>query len=200
MANKVKFSDTAIIDAAFSLVRERGMIELSTRSVAERLGCSTMPVYSYFKTKKNLTEKVIEKAYEVLYTYQTTKRSGDPYLDMGIGYVLFAKDERHLFRCMNDKLYVDILKKYNHQHFESLIKKLSESNIVEGMSEPEIRKFFMQGWIYSHGLAQLINIDYFADMDEREIYDLFLYTGRRYIKGTLELKQIAPEGHYSGQG
>jgi AcrR family transcriptional regulator len=188
VANTTKFSEDAIVDAAFSIVRDGGVGELSTRSIAERLGCSTMPVYTYFKSKKNLTEKVIERAYEMLYEYQTTERSGDPYLDMGIGYVLFARDERHLFRCMNDKPYVDILKKHNRRHYGSLIEKLSESWFVQGMSEPEVRKFFKQGWIYSHGLAQLINIDFYPDMDEQEIHDLILYTGQRYIKGAQELK------------
>jgi hypothetical protein len=110
---------------------------------------------------------------------------------MGIGYVLFAKNERYLFRCINAELHVDTLKRYNDLHFESLIKKLSEYPIVKGMTDAQIHKFFMQGWIYSHGLAQLINIDYFSDMGVSEISDLFVYTGKRYIKGVLELKEPA---------
>lgn len=188
MANKMKFSENDIIEAAFSVAREKGMSELSTRSIAKRLGCSTMPVYSFFKSKQNLIQKIIEKAYAVLYEYQTTARTGDLFLDMGIGYVLFAKNERYLFRCINDELHVDTLKKYNDLHFDSLIKKLSEYPIVEGMNDLQIRKFFMQGWTYSHGLAQLVNIDYFSDMGVNEISDLFLYTGERYIKGVLELR------------
>ena len=188
MANKMKFSENDIIEAAFSVAREKGMSELSTRSIAKRLGCSTMPVYSFFKSKQNLIQKIIEKAYAVLYEYQTTARTGDPFLDMGIGYVLFAKNERYLFRCINDELHVDTLKKYNDLHFNSLIKKLSEYPVVEGMTDSQIRKFFMQGWTYSHGLAQLVNIDYFSDMGVNEISDLFLYTGERYIKGVLELR------------
>ncbi len=35
-------------------------------------------------------------AYAVLYEYQTAKRTGDVFLDMGIGYALFAKHERHI--------------------------------------------------------------------------------------------------------
>ena len=188
MANKMKFFENDIIEAAFSVAREKGMSELSTRSIAKRLGCSTMPVYSFFKSKQNLIQKIIEKAYAVLYEYQATARTGDPFLDMGIGYVLFAKNERYLFRCINDELHVDTLKEYNDLHFNSLIKKLSEYPIVEGMTDSQIRKFFMQGWTYSHGLAQLVNIDYFSDIGVNEISDLFLYTGERYIKGVLELR------------
>jgi AcrR family transcriptional regulator len=189
MANKMKFSENDIIEAAFSVVREKGISDLSTRSIAKQLGCSTMPVYSFFKSKKNLTQKIIEKAYAVLYEYQTTTRTEDPFLDMGIGYVLFAKNERYLFRCINDEPHVDTLKKYNDLHFDSLIKKLSQYPIVKGMTDAQIRKFFMQGWTYSHGLAQLINIDYFSDMGVSEISELFVYTGKRYIRGVLELKK-----------
>ena len=177
------------MEAGFSVVRDKGMSELSTRAIAKQLGCSTMPVYSFFKSKKNLTERIVERAYTVLYEYQTTDRTGDTYLDMGIGYVLFAKNERHLFRCIHDEIHVDTLKKYNELHFDALIKKLVKYPIVKGMTEKQIRKFFMQGWIYSHGLAQLVNIDYFSDMGENEISELFTYTGRRYIRGVQELNE-----------
>ncbi|MEW6441008.1 MAG: hypothetical protein AB1640_08755 [bacterium] len=130
----------------------------------------------------------MERAYAVLYEYQTTSRTGDTFLDMGVGYVLFAKEQRHLFRCINAELHVDILKRHNDLHFDSLVKKLSQYPIVKGMTEAQIRKFFMQGWTYSHGLAQLVNVDYFPDMGVSEICDLFFYTGKRYIKGFLELK------------
>jgi AcrR family transcriptional regulator len=191
MANKTKFSENDIMEAAFSVVRKKGMAELSTRSIARQLGCSTMPVYSFFKSKKNLTERIVERAYAVLYDYQTTRRTGDAFLDMGIGYVLFAKEERYLFRCINDQLHVGTLKKYNDQHFVSLIGKLSEYPILKGMTNEQIRRFFMQGWTYSHGLAQLVNIGYFSDMGVNEISDLFLYTGKRYIRGALELEDKA---------
>jgi len=189
MANKSKFSEADIIEAAFSVVREKGLAELSTRSIAKQLCCSTMPIYSFFKSNKNLTKQIVDKAYQVLFEYQTTRRTHDPFLDMGIGYVLFAKQERHLFRCINDELHVDTMKKYNERHFDSLIIKLSEYPIVKGMSDAQIRRFFMQGWTYSHGLAQLINIGYFPGFEVSELCEWFVYTGKRYIKGTMDLHE-----------
>jgi AcrR family transcriptional regulator len=183
MPRKTKFCEDDILNAAFVVVRRNGITELSTRAIAREMNCSTMPVYSFLKSKRNLEAQVIQMAYKELYTYQTTSRTGDVFLDMGVGYVLFARNEKHLFRCISNELHVDTLKKYNEQHFDLLLEKLSDYPFVQGMTAEQIRKFFMQGWIYSHGLATLVNIGYYPDISEREIYELLVYTGQRYIQG-----------------
>lgn len=183
MPKKIKYCEEDIVSAAFSVARDHGFEVLSTRTIAKKLNCSTMPVYSLFKSKKNLEELVIGMAYKELYAYQTTPRTGDIFLDMGVGYVLFARNEKFLFRCINNELHVDTLRKHNEKHFDLLLKKLSEYSLLQGMPTAQVRKFFMQGWTYSHGLATLVNIDYFAEISEQEISELLIYTGGRYIKG-----------------
>lgn len=191
MPRKTKYYEKDILEAALDVVCRHGMKRLSTRSIAKKLNCSTMPVYSFMKSKKNLEEKIIQMAYERLYQYQTTSRTGDVFLDMGVGYVIFALREKQLFRCINDELHVATLEKYNEKHFDLLIQKLSEYEIVKEMSPEAVRKFFMQGWIYSHGLATLVNIGYYGELEENEICELFIYTGRRYIEGFQRLKQTS---------
>jgi AcrR family transcriptional regulator len=88
------------INAAFKIIREKGRDKLSARSLARELGCSTMPVYSYLKSMKTLVNDLEEKATELMVTYQTTSSTGRPFLDMGRGYVLFARNEKNLFRFL----------------------------------------------------------------------------------------------------
>jgi AcrR family transcriptional regulator len=183
MPPKTKFSSEDIIETAFSVVRKQGVNALSTRSIAKGLNSSTMPVYSYLKSKKNLEEEVVKKAFELLFNYQTTPRTGDIFLDMGVGYVLFAKEEKYLFRCINDEKHINLQKKYHDNNFELLIGKLSDYPVVEGASKDQIRMFFLQGWTYSHGLANLVNNSFYEDITEKEITDLLMYTGLRYIDG-----------------
>ena len=191
MPRKTKFCEEDILKAAFVVVRRGGIAELSTRTIAREMNCSTMPVYSFLKSKRNLEEQVIQMAYKELYAYQTTSRTGDVFLDMGVGYVLFARNEKHLFRCISNELHVDTLKKYNEKHFDLLLTKLSDYPFVQGRTAEQIRKFFMQGWIYSHGLATLVNIVYYPDISEQEIYELLVYTGQRYVKGSQEVEGIS---------
>ncbi len=62
MPPKNRFAEDDIINAAFRVVRQNGMETLSFRMVAKELSSSTMPVYTFIKSEKNLEEEVIKKA------------------------------------------------------------------------------------------------------------------------------------------
>ena len=100
MPRKNLFTKDMFINDAFKIIREKGRDKLSARSLARELGCSTMPVYSYLKSMKTLVNDLEEKAVDLMVTYQTTSSTGQPFLDMGLGYVLFARNEKNLFRFL----------------------------------------------------------------------------------------------------
>ena len=56
MPRKTQFSAEDVILAAYELVREKGLAGLSAPAVANKMGCSTMPIYSHFKNMQVLTE------------------------------------------------------------------------------------------------------------------------------------------------
>jgi AcrR family transcriptional regulator len=100
MPRKNLFTKDMFINAAFKIIREKGRDKLSARSLARELECSTMPVYSYLQSMKTLVSDLEEKALDLMLTYQTTSSTGQPFLDMGLGYVLFARNEQNLFRFL----------------------------------------------------------------------------------------------------
>jgi AcrR family transcriptional regulator len=100
MPRKNLFSKEMFVDAAFKILREKGRDKLSARSLARELKCSTMPVYSYLKSMSTLVTDLEKKAIALMLTYQTTGSTGQPFLDIGIGYVLFARNEKNLFRFL----------------------------------------------------------------------------------------------------
>jgi AcrR family transcriptional regulator len=62
MPPKQSITREMIIDAAFSLVREKGISSLLVRGIAKKLHCSTQPVYSCFSNMKDHEASVVEKA------------------------------------------------------------------------------------------------------------------------------------------
>ena len=44
-----KITRESIINGAFDVLREKGYSALNARSVAEKTGCSTQPIYNSFK-------------------------------------------------------------------------------------------------------------------------------------------------------
>ena len=58
---------------------------------------------------KTLVNDLEEKAVDLVLTYQTTSSSGQPFLDMGLGYVLFARNEKNLFRFVSFSLAMNLI-------------------------------------------------------------------------------------------
>jgi AcrR family transcriptional regulator len=112
MPPKFKFTKEEMVDAAFKIVRRKGWGALSTRSLAGQLGSSSRPIYSFFHSITELEEEIVRKAVDLLYKYMVRKRTGDPWIDHGIGYVMFAHKEKHLFRAVNDENHIAFFKKY----------------------------------------------------------------------------------------
>lgn len=102
MPRKTQFSAEDVVIAAFELVREKGLAGLSAPAVANKMGCSTMPIYSHFKNMQALEDEVVQKAWKLSMDYKDKTYTGDVWIDQAIGYVCFCKDEQNLFKCMLD--------------------------------------------------------------------------------------------------
>ncbi|MEJ2642525.1 MAG: TetR/AcrR family transcriptional regulator, partial [Desulfosarcinaceae bacterium] len=112
MPPKFKFTEDEIVDTALDLIRSKSWNALTTRTLAEHLGSSARPIYSYFKSMQALDEAVAQKGVMLLYAHMVRNRTGDPWQDHGIGYVLFAQKEKHLFKGLNDEKRIRYFKKY----------------------------------------------------------------------------------------
>jgi AcrR family transcriptional regulator len=187
MPAKSSFTREMVIEAAFKIVRTKGWNKLSARAIAKELNGSTMPLYSNIRSMKELDRELREKAIDLLLTYQTTDRTGQAFFDMGLGYVLFARNERNLFRFLfegNDPRKHNsagkILKEFA---FKNLIEKMKTDPILEGLNEQSLESVLTKMWIFTHGLAFLINNKAFVPDDETYIRRILEETGLFVIRG-----------------
>ncbi|MBI9087370.1 MAG: TetR/AcrR family transcriptional regulator [Desulfobacterales bacterium] len=153
MPPKFKFTKAEILDTAFKLVREKGWVALSTRSLANALGSSARPIYSYFNSMDELEVEIVKKGVDLLYGYMTQERIGDPWHDHGIGYVMFAQNEKCLFRALNDEKHIKYFKEFGEVIWNTLTNSLSGYQPFQGLSEEEIYKVQALRWLLAHGLA-----------------------------------------------
>ncbi len=187
MPLRSSFKKDAFIDAAFRIVRTKGWDNLTARSLAKELNCSTMPIYSYLKSMKNLYEELRKKAVDLLITYQTTPRTGQIFFDMGVGYTLFAKQEKNLFRFLHqrkegEERYQEIEKRIRESAFKNLTQNMKGDPILEGLDEQTLKEVLTKMWIFVHGLAFLVNNNAFTD-DENYVHETIKETGRLLILG-----------------
>ena len=152
-----KISRVEIIDAAFKVLRQHGWSKFSARMVAGELKCSTMPIYSQFKSMTELEEKVVDKAMALLWQYQSQSHTGTLSLDRAIGYVLFAWEEPNLFAAIYDKKHVGMVLKDGHNQFETHVEELSRSPLMKDLSKDQLRSVQLKAWLFVHGIASMKN-------------------------------------------
>ncbi|HQG30463.1 MAG TPA: hypothetical protein PLA83_00930 [Deltaproteobacteria bacterium] len=187
MPVKSKFSAEDIIEAAFSIARTHGSEKFSARSIAGELKSSTMPIYSCLSSMKELEEAVLKKALDLLITYETKSRTGDIFLDMGIGYIMFAMEERHLFRMLflSEKRegFEETKKRFRKYVIDILLDKLDHFEPMRGYTREQKRVLIDKMWIFTHGLAVLLNHSIIEDLSEKRIADLLTDTGIFVVVG-----------------
>ncbi|MGD9549134.1 MAG: TetR/AcrR family transcriptional regulator [Candidatus Krumholzibacteriia bacterium] len=100
MVRKVVFEKEDIVAAGLAVVERKGMDRLTARSVARQLGSSTAPVYSNFQSMEGLQEAVMARALELLLEESLKPRTGNAFLNMGLGVLQFALDHPHLYDAL----------------------------------------------------------------------------------------------------
>jgi len=186
-----KFSTKDIINAAFAVIRRLGWEKCSARTIAQELGSSTMPIYSGLKSMKNLDDEIAKLASDVLIGYQTKKWTGYGFLDMGVGYVMFAQEEKNLFRMMyyrepGSKDSIERQKGSRAYVFDVLMARLEHEEIMTGLATEMRKDVLNKMWVFSHGLAVLINNHVIDPMTVDEITDFLMDTGSLIIAGQKE--------------
>ena len=97
MPRKNMFTREQIVSSALELVREQGMEALTARGLGEKLGASSKPIFSWFRSMEQVQAAVMEAADQV---YQTYLKSGmqegkyPPFKAAGMAYIRFAKEEK----------------------------------------------------------------------------------------------------------
>ena len=67
-----KITKEMVITAAFEIARSSGMEQVMVKNIADKLGCSVQPIYSYCKNIDGLRQDVITKVNHFLQEYLST--------------------------------------------------------------------------------------------------------------------------------
>lgn len=177
MARRKRFTIDDIFEAAFQIVRKSGMEHMTARAIAQELKSSTMPIYTCVSSMREVEESVVKRAWKILQAYQSRTWSGNPYIDMGLGYVLFSKEEKYLFKCIHDESFEKINTRFSEKNFEISLKKLDNNSLFENLSDENAEKILFHGFLFSHGFASLLNSGMSTDVrslgSEAAIVELF---------------------------
>ena len=157
MPKEITYTPEMVLDAAITVVREKGFDSLTVRAVAKALGASTQPVFKCYKSMDALCEKVLERIREIYNGYADKGFGMTPAgKGFGIQYVRFAIDEPNMFRALfmskdESRLTIkDFMK--NEGHYDKIVEIMSKNyNVPKEIAE----SIYQYGCVYAHGLASM---------------------------------------------
>ena len=99
MARKESITKNDIINAAFAILQEEGIEQVTARKLAAKAGCSTQPIFRVYKNMEELAEDLFAKACDFFQDYYSgfQKQTVTPFVHLGNIYIKFAAEHKKLF-------------------------------------------------------------------------------------------------------
>ena len=172
MARKESVTKNDILEAAFSILREEGIEQVTARKLAARANCSTQPIFRIYKSINELIEELFFKSCEFFRDYYRTfpRQAVTPFVNLGYAYILFAQKNKKIFefvflsRDRHGKTLYDLIN--GEEGYVSREIQLAASQGCKHASE-----LFMKMWIFIHGAASMSLTDDY-DLKENETIEM----------------------------
>lgn len=203
MAQPTIFTRERIVEAALEMTREQGWSAVTIRALAARLGSSTMPIYSHLRSIEEVEDAVRSRARELLGDFQRRAWTEDPLLNMAFGYIAFARDEAKLFRF----LFIERAEVIGETGLENMRSSFIEQFGENGTSlsalgelAPKAQEALMRHtWIFTHGLAVLVNAGSLPDCTDEMILSSLKNAGEAFFIQAAGREDGSNQG-YEGEG
>jgi AcrR family transcriptional regulator len=175
MPKKTIFERGAVLRAALDVVREHGWDALTARAVAGRLGASVAPVYSAFGSMESLFRETLKEIRGLLEKYTAASYTEIPFLNIGAGMVLFARDEPMFFQAL-----------FQSRHrFQDLVGEVDSSILAWMKSDPSLgrlsassrERLYDNIGFYTMGLAAAVAAGRLPDASTENIVRLLKNMG-----------------------
>lgn len=155
MARKEQISKQMILDGAFELLKEEGIEMLTARKLAAHIGCSTQPIFRVYKNMDELLTEVFDKAkaYYEEYAAAYEGESDIPFVDLGMCYIRFARENLNLFKLLfltshdSDNTMYDLI---NGRENGFVIRELRK---IKNLDMNKAGDIFMKVFVFMHGMA-----------------------------------------------
>ena len=182
----IKYSKEKVIEIGLELVKEEGIEKVSARNVAKKLGSSICPVFSCFETMDDLKQTLLKEIYKlyVKYLNEGMLANEKVFKGAGLAYIKFARENKNYFKALfmgkNEKNIDELIR--IDKNNDNIKKAICEST---KLSEDDAVKLHQYNWVFVHGIAVMLAMDYcvFSDDEISEMlsfeYQSLLHSFRR---------------------
>ena len=197
MPPRVKFQKEEIVTAALEIARERGIDAVTAREVANALGVSTRPIFTYYETMDQLKADVFALTKERYRAYiERGLEAPIPFLGIWQQYLAFARSEPELYRMLfltrpgavsGSGGAMEALKLSQDLARESLMR-------IYNLNADAADRYFRDLWLVAFSFATLVVTDDCPFTDE-EIFATGAEISLSICKAYKEIPGL-PEGNY----
>lgn len=167
MPKKVIFTKDEVIAKGFEMLKERGLNSITARNIAKSLKSSPAPIYSYYTSMDELKDELIDIAKEQFLSYLKKPYTDIVFLNVGMGIVIFAREEQELFDSifLKNSSYKDLVNEFK----KIIYKELEDDYRFEGVSQEKKDWLLDKCWIFAHGLATLVSTNFISNVSDEYI-------------------------------
>lgn len=156
---KQRITKEMVVSAAFEIARSRGMEQVMVKNIADKIGCSVQPIYSYCKNMEGLRQDVIEQVCCFMQEYVAAHINKEElFRSTGRAYIQLAKEEPHLF-----KIFI-LHERKGISSLNDLYKQEAGLNIAEfiantsGISISQAKQLHLNMLIYTIGIGTIFSV------------------------------------------
>lgn len=96
---KQRITKEMVVNAAFEIARSKGMEQVVVKAIAQKIGCSVQPIYSYCQNMDSLRQEVTQRTIQFVHAYAASHFDcKDPFRSTGHAYIQLSSEEPHLFK------------------------------------------------------------------------------------------------------
>lgn len=159
MPPKAKITKDMILNTVLEITKETGFETVNARSIANKLQCSTRPIFTCYENMDELKKEFFSFAYKYYEQYVAAYCDSvkiDACLILPLSYIEFAQEESNLFQFLFiDDMDLNMTKAmdfYQESDNEKRAKTFSETT---GIELERAKIIFLDLFLYSHGIAVL---------------------------------------------
>lgn len=176
-----------LLEHAFKIAEEQGIMAVTSRSVAKSIGCSIQPVFSQFPTMEELRQATFNYACDLFVKEVLTFEDRPDFFAQAIKWVVnLAKNRPNLFRllflsdefCSSNSL--DVMMSFESNH--KIIAKMKELFCLE---EPVCKDILLRGCLFLMGISTMICVNHIEFSDE-QVMDMMNRTVSDMVTGAKE--------------
>ena len=186
---KQRITKEMVVNAAFELARQGGMEQVIVKSIAQKIGCSVQPIYSYCNNMDGLRNDVCDKVRNFIQGYIASHiDKNDLFRSTGQAYIQLAKDEPHIL-----KIFI-LQERKNIASLEDLYQAEANPQVARSISEKlkisleSAKQLHLNMLIYTIGIGTIFSVST-PGISTDEIYFQQEQAYHAFLKAALERKE-----------